>query len=435
MKAFLVHLTSATIMGHFTLTPRIRSLIFRWVHLLILGWILFWVMLGTLSFPAHSVDAARGPGKDAAWRLDVRALGYIPPTLHGDEKVGHQAPAIGTLCFVGSNSLIVTFTTRLETEGLPRRSDADATSLPIRLHALFVDSKSGQLQTSREWPTASERSRINPAPDSGFIVITPERLILYSPDFREQKELILSLARESDLTSFTSQASPGSNYLLIKYTPPSGDKELHKLVDLKNLLVIASGGQRERWVHAVSDTGRVTLGTGGQATVTEALDSRYLDCPESDSNCSNGVYVSDDTLFSVAPPRVDYGPNPFTGAPPSRYGMVMSLMRIDGEALFKEELPHNEVVGTIQPLYPAVGGGRFAAAIYQGRGGSDALDIAPHFSLKMVTVFDSRTGHHVYTLDARAEEIKSISAIALSPDGSLLSLINQDGMLESYRVP
>jgi len=41
----------------------------------------------------------------------------------------------------------------------------------------------------------------------------------------------------------------------------------------------------------------------------------------------------------------------------------------------------------------------------------------------------------VHSLDGKKQGAKHISALALSPDGSLLAWINQDGLLELYRLP
>lgn len=74
-------------------------------------------------------------------------------------------------------------------------------------------------------------------------------------------------------------------------------------------------------------------------------------------------------------------------------------------------------------------------AIYEGKGGSEMLDIAPHYSLKSIRVYDLSERRWVYTLGGKSHGIRSISALALSPDGSFLGLINQDGVLQVYRVP
>src|ERR1035437_456557 len=103
-------------------------------------------------------------------------------------------PRVGPLCIVADEA-IVTFVTRVEATALPRRGQADDSSLPIRLQALFVDTSTGQLRTRREWPTASDRSRIAPASGGRFVVITPDELLLYSPDMSPLKELELSLSR------------------------------------------------------------------------------------------------------------------------------------------------------------------------------------------------------------------------------------------------
>ena len=85
------------------------------------------------------------------------------------------------------DQLAVAFIVRTVPESLPRRGDT--TSLALSLKALFLDVKTGKLQSTQDWPTASERSRITPAYGSGFVVITPYLLILYSPEIQRLKDL------------------------------------------------------------------------------------------------------------------------------------------------------------------------------------------------------------------------------------------------------
>jgi hypothetical protein len=69
------------------------------------------------------------------------------------------------------------------------------------------------------------------------------------------------------------------------------------------------------------------------------------------------------------------------------------------------------------------------------KGGNSFLDIAGHASMSRIMVYDLAAHQWVYSLDAKAQNIKDVSGMALSQDGSLLGEINQDGVLEVYRVP
>jgi len=176
---------------------------------------LVWVTFGTTSSLARGrKEVARLSTDDALWKLDVRALGYEAPAVR-EWGPYVPLPPVGPLCFLAAGRIVVTFTTRTTPAALSRREDIDTPSLPLRLHALFVDSKTGQLQTEQEWPTGSDRSRITRA-SSGFVVVTPERLALFSPEIMPLKELVLSEREEAELASFRPQASPGAKFLLIR---------------------------------------------------------------------------------------------------------------------------------------------------------------------------------------------------------------------------
>ena len=142
-------------------------------------------------------------------------------------------------------------------------------------------------------------------------------------------------------------------------------------------------------------------------------------CPSTNKSCPVGAFVRNDTLFSWKPPN-------------RSHGLDIRLIRTNASVVLEKELPHGEV---IHPFHPVVGGRKFAISIDQGKGGSEFFDMAPHFVLKEISVYDSLTGQQVYTLDGNAQRIKSISAFALSADGSLLGLIDQDGILRVYRMP
>ena len=383
----------------------------------ILAWTFFWAIGSTtLSLARDPKEVTRPFTQDGLWKLDVHALGYVAPA--GREWGPYPLPRMGPLCFLADGRIVATFTTRT-TPGTPsRREDIGTSSLPLRLHALFVDSKTGTLQTIREWPTGSDRSRITPAP-GGFVVVTPERLALFSLGIAPLKQLTLTERQEAELVSFQPEASPGAKFLLIKWEARTGVQELYKLVNLDDLQVTMYWGSYLGGdVGAVSDDGLVTASSGGEGTkIGKPGDPTRSPCPSADKNCLGGVFVSRDTLFGIEPPL--------------RQEFSMHLTRIDGTIIFDQDLPHGEV---INPNYPAVGGQRFAVAVYQGKGGSNALDIAPHYSLDRIIIYDLASRRWFFTLHGKDQGIKSISALALSPDGTLLALIDQDGKLRVYLI-
>jgi hypothetical protein len=104
----------------------------------------------------------------------------------------------------------------------------------------------------------------------------------------------------------------------------------------------------------------------------------------------------------------------------------------NGDLLFQQNFLPGEVY---RWWATSAGGHRLALALDKGKGGSAALDIAPHYGLSRVIVYDLSARQWVNSLDGKKQGLKSISGLALSPKGSLLALIDQDGILQLYRLP
>ncbi len=380
----------------------------------------FWAMSITLLFPGNGEGGAAA-SVTPLWTLNVGVLGYSAPGVH--ENGPFSLPPMEPLCFLNNNEVAVTFTTRTVPDSIARRGDTE--SLPLLLNALFVDSRTGQVRAMQDWPTASDRARITPVQGQGFVVITPDLVTLYSSNIERMKEIPLQLSRDpsADIHSFRPQASPAGRYLMIGYAFKNGVQDGYIWIDLVNLRVLKRWDYvdlSQRHTGAVSDEGTAInshRGSGNSIGIP-GTDPANSPCPSDNGNCLRGIFVSGDRLFSSRPPdRIR--------------NFSIRLIRTDATAIFDLELANGEVM---DPYYPVVGGGRFAIAIYKGRGGSESLDIAPHFELKEIRVYDSEDGREVYALDGKSQKIKSVSAFALSGDGSLLALIDQDGFLRLYRI-
>ncbi len=116
----------------------------------------------------------------------------------------------------------------------------------------------------------------------------------------------------------------------------------------------------------------------------------------------------------------------------------MGLVSTSGETIFQETFPKREAPGhsaSIPEIPRSTDGRRFVVGYYKTRGGIAAIDIAGQTTIERLMVFDLPNRHWIYTLDAKKRKIENVSGMALSPDGSLLALITQDGVLQLYRIP
>jgi hypothetical protein len=113
---------------------------------------------------------------------------------------------------------------------------------------------------------------------------------------------------------------------------------------------------------------------------------------------------------------------------------TLSLLPAEGgPTLLVERLPEDEWIGP-RGLRASADGKRLAVAVYVHKGGSTVLDIDYHNVLKRIVVFDIPSRRWVYTLEAKKQKIKTISGLALSPDGALVAILT-DGVVQVYRLP
>jgi hypothetical protein len=422
-----------------------------------------------MSFPASRAESRSGmtSSPPPLWRVNVRVLGYIPPDEgHVYQEVGSPL-GIESICFVDNDIIAVSFVTREAPATLPRRNQV-GDSLPFRLHAIFIDTKTGQVRAAREWPTASVRSRVLAVLGGKFAVLTPDQLMLYSADLDLLNTLDTPVGRESVKDDWQATTSPGDRYLLLSYEPATEEKRIAGLpptvleaqldelemrlewIDLQNLRPV------ERWSttakssegfsepEAISDEGLVQRVKRGKGNDGAPLYSYVVEigkppngpwslmCFPSDSFCGPGEFVNNDTILRTRLTGLDKDVQVWIG-----------LLSTNGKLLFQQTFSKGEVPDQLRPGTEApqrgveisAGGRRFALAVAKLKGGNTFLDIGGHTSVDRIMVYDLPNRQWIYTLDAKTQNIKSISGMALSQDGSLLGLINQEGILEIFRVP
>jgi len=355
----------------------------------------------------------------------VRALGFA--TKHPSDNLGWSLQ-LDPICFSANDTVVVTFVTREAPAGLPRRGET-APTLPFRLHALFVDTKSGQLRTAREWPTASYDSRVVPGTNGRFIVFTPDKLMLYSPQMELVKELDISLSQRAIVGSWRPYVSPGGKAIVIRYTPKLDERSAEcEWVSTEDLTVL------HRWTakgsRGVFDNISDEVLVGGSAMgirIREPVAPWREICwaPQ----CASGMdpqFINNDVLFTQ-----QYGVEPYQ----------IILIRTDGTVLFIHDFAPSEVPrygespGNLYPARPSADGRRFALPIGKVYGGSALLDIGAKFRLKQVMVFDLANKGWIARVEAKPLRVISLRGLALSPDGSQLAFIDQDGVLWLFRIP
>jgi hypothetical protein len=308
---------------------------------------------------------------------------------------------------------------------------------------LFIDAATGKVRADREWPTASARSCILPSTGGKFVVFTPDKLVLYSPSLEFLKEFSLPLRHEGTWETWDLYCSPRGRYLLIRYDPKSNARyraALHQailrrdndlrdrilaqaeegedLLDTDQLSMLGSwtvkvGPHYTHLPRSISDEGLLALGDN-----VERFDRPWRPVPGFSEPL--GFFVNDEALLALRWKNARL--------------LGFDLRDTRGELLFKQDFPENGEI-MAGPVRGSAGGQRFALAFDKGKGGIAALDIAPHYSLRRIIVFDIPSRQWIYKLDGKRQQITKISGLALSPDGSQLGIIDQDGVLKAYRLP
>ncbi len=195
------------------LTTAYGMRLFIWLWTFSLG-ISSWSSLGS-ELSSLEETGTGGP----IWRVDLGVLGFGPLKWHRDEMIG-MPTGVAPICFRSREDLVVTFVTREAPGSLPRRERPDE-PLPYRLHALFVNVKSGRLRATREWPTASEKAGVMPATEGNFVMLTPDKLTLYSSELRPIGNLDIFLTHRAHEDWWHVQRSPNGRSILIDYAEDS----------------------------------------------------------------------------------------------------------------------------------------------------------------------------------------------------------------------
>ena len=353
------------------------------------------------------------------WEVDLRSLGYTGFTPKGEQW--DLRVDIDPLCFSDRGVLIATFLTHEIATSLARR-DRQAELRPLRLHAIFFDAAGGKVQTTREWSIARPSAGIIPARDGKFIVVTSEGMTLYSQTLEPLKELRFSAYRQAFGNLYSIYSSPGGKSVLVKYH----DHNPHyQWIDVDSMEPLRSWD--EVW--------------GGWVTISDDEIARYKDWRD------RGSWLSEVLVRRFDGPwrTICHGPVWGNCEAPRQFinnevlavvsvGKLRLIRAADGGELLEKQFNDGGPGRGYRGLSASANGRRFAAGIWGSKGGSALLDISAHPVFKRIMVFDIPSGQWVYTLDAKKQKIKSISALALSPNGSLLAILT-DGVVEVYRIP
>jgi hypothetical protein len=380
--------------------------------------------------PRTAVEAS---GEQAVWRLDLRSVGYTGFAPPHEPRLFylHASP----VCFSENGVLIVNFLTREKVDTLARR-DRTADPLPLRLHGIFLDAGTGKIRATKEWSTTPPTAGIIAAGGGRFVVITPALVESYSPELQPLNAFRPTPEQQSHLETFW--PTPSGKFILAVFNncaphcdalPPS---EAHKPTHSYQWLDTDSLQPQPAWSDwyywSISDK-QLAKGGGGYDRSGNLIVEEVL------------VRDKDGPWRSFCQVRAGYdgtectGPEFISNEVLAMWGVhSLSLLPVGGgPPVLVARFPPDEWIGR-WGLYSSADGKRLAVAVYSQKGGSALLDIDPRMVLKRVMVYDMPSRQWVYRLNAKRQKLKSISGLALSPDGTRMAIL-ADGVVELYQLP
>jgi hypothetical protein len=348
----------------------------------------------------------------------------------------------GHSVFVDQHTLLVTFERRVPGK-MASRDQLEETS-PLRLQGVFFETDSGRVVAQRDWGIFSAGAYVLTGHNGKFVLCLGRKLALYSLAMEPLKELELPPSHnESRVDFWGTYPSPSGRTLLLIHR--QGNQFDYQVIDGETLSSLESWSARG-WPSTVVADDKLAV-------------MRLREIP--DSSPSTKKLVGDDykepRSFAEGGVAVRRLGGTWTvvcegsrcGSPWFVNNDVLSLdrgdelrfIRTDGQPLSPRFRIGQSGSGRQDALTAGVfrasaQGDRFAVPLFSPRpemgdsGGRSSLS-----NLVRILVFDLPSGQWIGALEASQYKIERICYPALSPDGSLLALFRQEGIVEVYPLP
>jgi WD40 repeat protein len=406
-------------MVSFILIRQIRSLVMLFRSWLIPSLTFFLGIGFLLSFPGNRATGVQHSKADSSlplWQVDLHTLGYdgyVPP------KEFQNRPLLYPVTFTSDNKLVISFLTRSSETSLHVRQQPNEL-LALQLHAVFLDAKSGGTVRKQVWPTSHPQVDVVAGRDGSLVVVLPDRVSTYSPTMDLVNELKLVNGDKPPGTIRAVDKSPQGGSLMLKFM---GQAVKFLWLETKTLRVMASGQDimtfsdiSDHQLARSTETFVKSSGYYHEVRILNADGRTYTIC-KGRSSCGFPKFVNDDVLALLG-------------------SQDLKLVSVrDGAPIYSTNLQGEDYFYVGESGWRvSADGSRFAASIWNYRGGSTLLDITAHAILRKILVFDSTSRKVIYTLDLRTEKIKQLDGMAVSPDGSTLAVL-VNGLVKLYQLP
>lgn len=372
-----------------------------------------------------SIRSGEGAGRPSqtakaspVWQLDLQPFGFVRP------KDDWQAT--NTMISFTSGETVVPAWLSSSSPAMALPSGGTRSQVPPqRLEALFLDAATGKVRTKKEWPTGSQRGRIIPAGAGRFIVTTADDgSTLYSPTFDQ----LLRFEAGSTLS-----VSPDGKTILVK-EERGPSLYTFRWIDLGSLQVLRSwdeSGRENKW----KVQGDINLPGGKIGPIyddvmmlpfpREGFLIRNLNGPWQLVRIWRWRWFPEFQFVNRELLAVWFRGEPYNGL------SYFSLIRTDGAVLLDREFSSQ----FLRRPEISADGRRIALPILKAHGGSAFFDIGEKYSLSRIQVYDVPSRKWICTLSAKDAATKRLGGLGISPDGSLLALLSQDGVLRMFKIP
>jgi hypothetical protein len=383
-------------------------------------------------------------GDHPLWLVDLHTLGY--PEKSSQLQLRRGLDKFDTVDFVSETVVVATFLTRETVPDLQRRDDPNR-SRPYKLHAVFLDSATGKIVKTLEWPLDNPVAGIFPSFDGSFLFFSTDRIVLYSSDWTKVKELPLpQLQGSPDLVRGISQ-SPSGKSLVVQFRRGAATLclriqadnldssespcEILELFTASDDGVVAPSSLPEGSMSENGATGPVVQYDGSMTGDSSDAHGRIQNPEVKDSArtlCISCVgmpqFVNNDTIVVYSP-------------------LHLSVTGKNGDPKFTQDLnPKEEWIDEFgRPVRASANGRRFVVAF-----NTSLLRAGATIGVRMSTgdmpaafpgridAYDLPAVQPIYTLAIKDTAVYQIWGLALSPGGEKLA-VDSGGFILLYKLP
>jgi hypothetical protein len=342
-----------------------------------------------------------------AW---VKDLSEVANATHRTEKFSNTVGR--RLAFADSKHLVLTFISSEKI--MPPKREGGSNSPSLHLHTIVFESKTGEVDTERDWLTPNPNDGVIAGHGGKVIFRAGDKLTLFDTDLAALKE-IDAADQEMKRHVFSVFSSPSGRFLLVQFSPSSSVD--YKWIDadgLKTLYSFSAG----LFASTISD--KEIIGWRQNSSRQPEIVIRKPDDAERVINLPS--YHPTSTLAFI---------NDNTFAIESGYA-PMPLVRTDGTAIKSIAPPTHDYFSRITS---SAEGHRFAFTSSRIRNTSEIL--SPHQTweyVQRVCVYDMSTDTLVGEIKVSHSGRNDDFPLALSSNGSMLAFIDGES-LKVYRLP